>query len=153
MNLDEVDPSWLTALSGIRFQNRWHSTLEPTSGFEDRKAQIWLRWMDNSFRAQSGRWAPPVWLYNRFKWGPHSWPVRWRDLPHMRVTDCGLTNGGGRSQPRCNCCFTLPLKAPVGGPDFGAVPGLEPTGARPDSRTTKGAGCSAQTANCVFGTR
>lgn len=90
MILVEVEPSTLTRLTGIELDDRAHSSIEPAVDASDRNVQHYLRMLDRSFRVEAGAKAPPVWMYDTFKWGPHGWPVHWRDIPGMPVTDCGL---------------------------------------------------------------
>ncbi len=89
MGLDAVEPETLTCLTGIEFGGRDVSTIEPAECAADRDVIRWLRAIDRSFVTESCD-APPVWLFHQFKWGPHAWPVRWRDIPEMPYTDCGF---------------------------------------------------------------
>lgn len=80
----------LEARFGITLIGRDHSRLEEPETAADRAAAVWVRSTDTGFRRAAGASAPPVWLYDRFKWGPHDWPVRWRDVTRMPRHDCGL---------------------------------------------------------------
>lgn len=92
MILEEAAVSRLEAAFCIALERREHSEVEVAHGAPDRAVIAWLRALDRGdlARAGAGRDAPPVWIYDQFKWGPHPWPVRWRDLPDMPYTDCGL---------------------------------------------------------------
>lgn len=43
--------------------------------------------MDVSLR---DRHAPPAWLYEKFDWGPSTWPVYWCEAAEAESIDCGV---------------------------------------------------------------
>lgn len=90
MTLVKADTANLEAIVGFELASRGHSALEPIANSSDTAAALWLKSMDIAFRRRAGASMPPVWLYEKFKWGPHRWPVRWRDITHMPHHDCGL---------------------------------------------------------------
>ena len=49
----------------------------------------WLDAMHASIAPR--RMDPPVWLRERFPWGPLTWPVAWCDIPRLEMLDCGAT--------------------------------------------------------------
>lgn len=90
MNLVKADTARLEATVGFDLAEREHSAVEPIETPADRAAALWLKSMDIAFRRRAGASTPPVWLYEKFKWGPHRWPVQWRDITRMPYHDCGL---------------------------------------------------------------
>lgn len=36
------------------------------------------------------RRAPPAWLYEKFDWGPSTWPVYWCEAAEAESIDCGV---------------------------------------------------------------
>ena len=61
------------------------SVLSEPDTLEGGIARMWLRYVAGSHQT-----APPLWLNRCFKWGPHSWPVRYADVPEMEYIDCGV---------------------------------------------------------------
>jgi len=49
----------------------------------------WARSMDSASLVESGVRAP-VWLSQRFEWGPSRWPIAWCELIEQKVIDCGV---------------------------------------------------------------
>lgn len=90
MRLEEVAPAHLEEVVGISLIARNHSELEPPTSAADWAVRAWLESLDRAFVVRAGGNAPPVWIHEAFKWGPHPWPVRFADLPAMPFTDCGL---------------------------------------------------------------
>lgn len=90
MNLVKADTAKLEATVGFDLAERGHSAVEPIEAPADMAAALWLKSMDIAFRRRVGASMPPVWLYEKFKWGPHRWPVQWRDITRMPYHDCGL---------------------------------------------------------------
>tara|TARA_R110002110_G_scaffold146175_5_gene335968 strand:+ start:8972 stop:9664 length:693 start_codon:yes stop_codon:yes gene_type:complete len=90
MSLVEVDPYRLQAKLGFDLVSRSHSEITPPASPADRAALLWVRSIDNAFVAETSRETPPIWLYKKFRWGPHVWPVRWSNVPHLTHHDCGL---------------------------------------------------------------
>ncbi len=86
----EADITELERRFNFSLQGRTPSELEPEENAQDRAAKMWLQTLDRGFRAIAGEGAAPTWIYDRFHWGAHDWPVRWRDIPWMHTTDCGL---------------------------------------------------------------
>ena len=89
MILHEADPAALERLVGLGLDARPHSWIDGGDTLQDRLVQAWLRSTDRAFLSAAGCNAPPVWLAHRFAWGPHAWPISWRDIPRMPVLDCG----------------------------------------------------------------
>lgn len=53
-------------------------------------AREWMRGMDRSLSlTHAGHLLPPLWLRERYEWGPQRWPVAWCDLPDSDTLDCG----------------------------------------------------------------
>lgn len=89
MILHEADLAALERLAGFGLGVRPFSWIDDADTLQDYLVQSWLRSMDRTFRSATGYDAPPVWIAQRFSWGPHAWPIRWRDIPHMAFVDCG----------------------------------------------------------------
>lgn len=90
MSLVEANPYRLQETFGFGLLGRSHSKIEPLASRADTAARLWVRSMDHAFVAETSTETPPIWLYERFRWGPHAWPVRWCDVPTMERHDCGL---------------------------------------------------------------
>lgn len=54
-----------------------------------RVARSWFVTMDSTFATDHGREVPPVWLAERFRWGPCLWPLYWCELTKRETLDCG----------------------------------------------------------------
>ena len=106
----EADMFELERRVGFALQDREHSEIEPAEGARDIVPQLWLQALDREFRAVAGAGAAPVWIYDTFKWGPHDWPVRWRDVPVMRYTDCGLMAALSTEVYRWRGTFAAPVQ-------------------------------------------
>lgn len=76
---------------GIELKEREYSEIIRGNTKEDNVAIMWVKSLDKGFVGRTSKNAPPVWIYHKFKWGPHSWPVKWSDLPNMKKIDCGMS--------------------------------------------------------------
>ena len=53
-------------------------------------AREWMRGMDQSLsRSDVGHVTRPLWLRERYEWGPRRWPMAWCDFPDSDTLDCG----------------------------------------------------------------
>lgn len=89
MTLQRANIGRLEERVGITLADRPYSIVDDCGSNADHLVQLWVRGIDGAFRAEAGAQAPPVWIARRFKWGPHTWPVHWSQLPHMPHVDCG----------------------------------------------------------------
>jgi hypothetical protein len=89
MTLRRADLGDLESTAGFALGDRPWSELKESESAEGAAVRLWLRALDEAFRAEVGTQTPPVWIAHRFKWGPHAWPVRWADIPIMPYVDCG----------------------------------------------------------------
>ncbi len=110
MSLVEADTARLEAQVGFPLRHRGHSAIEPAVSAADRAAAVWIRALDQAFRRRAGKHVPPVWLYETFKWGPHPWPVRWSEIPHLPYTDCGLMAALSTAVYRARGAHVMPVQ-------------------------------------------
>lgn len=84
--------SELAAHVAYSIPERWKT--QPKSVLADhhacqqcRKARAWFRMLAVSHRRES---TFPLWIAERWQWGPSRWPYFWCELPYDSELDCGV---------------------------------------------------------------
>jgi len=52
-------------------------------------AKAWFLAMDASETGSESLLQPPVWLAERYLWGPAKWPMRWCEVIRAKTLECG----------------------------------------------------------------
>ncbi len=52
-------------------------------------AKAWFLAMDASETGSESLLQPPVWLAERYSWGPAKWPMRWCEVIRDKILECG----------------------------------------------------------------
>lgn len=71
----------------------WHdkapSTIQHHGADCCEHARHWFYAMDASARAMSPSGSGPVWIRQRYEWGPSRWPLHWCEIVEASSLDCG----------------------------------------------------------------
>ena len=73
-----------------------------------RQARSWFLAMDLSLRKQSS--SPPVWIRNRYEWGPCRWPLYWCEVIRSHSLDCGALAALAREAWRARDISVFPCQ-------------------------------------------
>ena len=52
-------------------------------------AKMWFLAMDASETGSKSLLQPPMWLTERYSWGPAKWPMRWCEVVAAKTLECG----------------------------------------------------------------
>ncbi len=52
-------------------------------------AKSWFLAMDKSHLAPNGTSLMPIWIQEKYKWGPSKWPIYWCEAIESEFLDCG----------------------------------------------------------------
>lgn len=110
MRLVRVGFSELGNTTGIDLSDRPPSALIEDGSVKSAATRTWLRSLDLARSRRATALAPPVWMYDTFKWGPHAWPVRWSDLLTMPRVDCGVMAAVSTEVYRARGLLAVPVQ-------------------------------------------